>query len=673
MCLGFVGNKSRFCIAPKSRGGVDCGVISHKKHKMEVEANTFWMPGGAILNKPMARTELWVHRSDLSEDSIALLRDSLCAEHRWPAQFKLVMDRAAAAKARRAAKSSGSRSSEVESVVHSIDPIADEDDSAGDGEDTKMSDNEFVLGEVTIDPEAGWEAACVALQTAVNEMATTIAEQARIIGTLRKMDLREDIEIIQENSAVLQSQLGDLYDLVQNHGTLSAAMADLMASATRSNEDVATLTASIEALNQDMADFSRTYDIPPDDLVRLIDKLAEKMTRQNNALATRIRNVETTAPPSSWPPAPSGGVSSVDLDTTVFGVSHVGGAPVDISMSYMVSKLHTLAASMGTLESRMHTTGISFGGFNFTSDEEFATWFMSQNPRGFGMAGFVDVVSIWVFLNTSQSSAEWLSMLEKSTKLGFGPLDTSYIHSMTYKYPPQFAGKTSVILSTEHIKMLKSMNDWRGTTSEGMSMGDGVRDRLLTDMRSAVTNHAQYCRDHLPEGKLRAMALQTGIDTSAFFTSMVGYIEAEITTLGNLNIQDNHILLLLSNQVVRMCDDIHEIRTHGSRSSLDNLPLAAARFASVTLRALACMQTFAKARFKDHPAINSAYMRFLTCSVPSQSNIGVKEALEALTKRVVKAEKLAADAATKESVTKVDNKVVALQRAANQGGGAGRA
>ena len=262
-------------------------------------------------------------------------------------------------------------------------------------------------------------------------------------------------------------------------------------------------------------------------------------------------------------------------------------------------------------------------------------------------------------------------MLEKSTKLGFGPLDTSYIHSMTYKYPPRFAGKAAVILSTEHIKMLKSMNDWRGT-SEGMSMGDGIRDQLLVDMRSAVANHAQYCRDHLPEGTLRSMAIQTGNETSAFFTSMVGYIEAEITTLGNLSIQDSHILLLLSNQVVRMCDDIHEIRTHGSRTSLDNLPLAAARFASVTLRALGCMNTFAKARFKDHPAINSAYMRFLTCSVASQSSLGVKEAIEALTKRMTKVEKVAADAATKESVTKVDNKVVALQRAGNQGGG-GRA
>ena len=671
MCLGFVGNKARFCIAPKTKGGRDCGVISHQRQKMKVAADTFWMPGGSILNKPTARSELCIPCSDLSEGSLMLLRDALCLEHHWPAQFKLVMDRVEAAKARRASRSrsSGSKSSEIGSVHTSIpeDPRVEDDDSLGanDVDDVDMMDREFVPEEVTINPAAGWEAACGALQTAIHEMAATIASQTRIIAALHQRDHQEDIEVMQENSAVLQSQLGDLYDLVQNHGSLSEAMAALMASATRSSSDVAMLTSEIEALNQAMAEFSRTYDIPPNDLVRLIDKLAEKMTRQNNALATRIWNVETTTLPTGTA-APAGGAVTFDLDT-IFGTSHVGGNTVDISMGYMVSKLQSLSTTMGTLESRMHTTGINFDGLNFPSDEEFAAWYMTQNPRGLGMASFVDVVSIWAFLNVSQTSAEWLSMMEKSAKLGLGPLDTSYIHSMTYKYPPKFAGKVSAILSTEHIKMLKSMDSWRGT-SEGMSMGDGIHDQLLADMRSAATNHAQYCHDHLPEGKLRSLAIRTGTETLAFFISLVGYIEAEITTLGNLNIQDSHILLLLSNQVVRMCDDIHEIRTHGSRCSLDNLPLAAAKFASVTLRALACMNTFAKARFKDHPAINSAYMRFLTCSVASQSSIGVKEAVEALAKRMTKVEKVAADAATKESVTKVDNKVVALQRAGNQGG-----
>lgn len=347
LCLGYVGNKSRFCIAPKTNQGMDCGVISHKKHKMKVTADTFWMPGGSIVNKPTARSELCVSCSDLSEDLLALLCDSLCVEHRWPAQFKLVMDRTAAAKARRAARvrSSASRSSEVESI-HSKstladDPRVDDDSSLGDEGDVDMAEEEFIPEDVDIDPGAGWEAACSTMQTAINGMVATIAAQACTIAKLSKEDPRIDIELIQENSAILQSQVGDLCDLVLNHGSLSEAIATLMVSSTRSAADVATITAEIKTLNQDMAIFSRTYKIPSDELVRLIDKLAEKMARQNNALATRLRNLEhstlQTAGSTALPPP--GGAPSVDLDT-IFGTSHMGGTSVDISMGYMVSKLH---------------------------------------------------------------------------------------------------------------------------------------------------------------------------------------------------------------------------------------------------------------------------------------------------------------------------------------------
>ena len=667
LCLGYVGNKARFCIARKIRGGPDCGVSSHKTPKMSVPVDTFWMPGGSILNKPTAKTELCIPRAGLSTAALTKLTDEVHTEPRWADQFKAIAELTKEIERRRSGasmqRSSISRSSEVESVYSENDqPLT----SKADGSE---SDNEDIPVEVAIDPLAGWEAACNVLQEAVNQMSITIASQAKLITQLQKADVREDVEAMQENSAVFQSQVRDLYDLVVSHGSLSNAMAEVMGSASRSAADLAVLTSEMEALEQAMNDFSSHYDIPQSDLVRLINKLSEKVTWQTGSAL----ELSPTAPEAARVASPAaGGSHSFDLDT-ILGTSHLGGTPIDVSMNYVMSKMHTLSNSMGSLESRMHSTGISFDGVTFPSDEEFASWFMSHNPRGLGMSAFVDIILVWSFLNAPQTSAEWLSMLEKSAKLGFGPLDTAYIHSMTYKYPPKFAGKSSVILSTEHIKMLKSMDDWRGT-SDGMSMGDGVRDQLLSDIRSAVANHAQYCRDHLPEGKFRAMAIQTGNETLAFFIAMVGYIEAEITTLGNLNIQPSHILLLLSNQVVRMCDDIHEIRTHGSRTLLDNHPLAAARFACVTLRALGCMSAFAKARFKDHPAINSAYMRCLTCSVAGQSTIGVKEALETLTKRVVKAEKAVLELATKDSVTKVDNKLVQVVKVNNLTlpGGGGR-
>jgi hypothetical protein len=252
LCLGFVGNKSRFCIAPKTKGGMDCGVVSHKRNKMEPPADTFWLPGGSILNKPTAKNDLCIPIGGLSENAMTILTEGLLTEARWVGQFKDILQKQSFWEKRRA-RSGASRSSEVESVDSTQNDEAPGETSIpqGGGKTSHVSEEEEPpMMEVEIDTTAGWEAVCVTLQAAINDMASTIAEQACTIADLRRIDPREDIESIQENSAVLQSQLGDLYDLVVDHGNLSNAMAAVMASSSRSAEDIAILTAEMEALDK---------------------------------------------------------------------------------------------------------------------------------------------------------------------------------------------------------------------------------------------------------------------------------------------------------------------------------------------------------------------------------------------------------------------------------------
>ena len=297
---------------------------------------------------------------------------------------------------------------------------------------------------------------------------------------------------------------------------------------------------------------------------------------------------------------------------------------------------------------------------------------MSHNPGGVGVAAFVDFVSIWAFVNVStETSVEWLASVEKSAKLGLGSQDTAYVHTMSHKYPPRIAGKgVSVVLSTECIKMLKSFEEWRGT-SEGMSMGDGTRERILSDVRGAVANHRQYCFDTLPESPLRDLAIKTGEDTSTFYHNLFNYIDQELHNLTTINIRTDHILLLLSNQLVRICDDMHAVRSAGSSVRLDNLPAASTRLAWVSLQAMGCMGTYTKARFRDHPGVSSAYLRFLTCRVAAQADLGLCESVETLTRKLTTVEKIAKEAATKEAMGKLDNKVEALRNTRQGGGGGG--
>lgn len=284
------------------------------------------------------------------------------------------------------------------------------------------------------------------------------------------------------------------------------------------------------------------------------------------------------------------------------------------------------------------------------------------------MAAIVDFVSIWCFNQASaQSSVEWLSAVEKSAKLGLGNQETAYIHTMSHKYPPRLAGKgVTVILSTEFMKMLKSFDEWRGT-SEGMSMGDGRRERLLSDVRGAAAAHRQYCVDNLPPSPLRDLAIKTGEDTVAFYQDLFNYIDQELTNLDTINIKPEHVLLLLSNQVVRLCDDLYAVRAFGANLRLDNLPLAATRLAWFSLQAMTCMGTYSKARFRDHPGVNSAYLRFLTCRVAAQAELGIKDVVTSLVTKVKSLEKSVAEAATKDSVKKLDNKVEDHIKKVNKG------
>ena len=206
LCLGHVGNKSRFCIARKIRGGSDCGVSSHRKSKMSVQVDTFWVPGGFILNNPTAKTGMCLPSKGLSEQSLSILTETLHTETRWVEQFKLIMERTAAQGQRRAArakKSSGSRSSEVESVysgseAHQALVRGGSGGGGGEGGESEVDpddnpmDDEMeipVPEEVTFDPAEGWEVACEAMQEAINKMASTIASQARIIAQLQSENI----------------------------------------------------------------------------------------------------------------------------------------------------------------------------------------------------------------------------------------------------------------------------------------------------------------------------------------------------------------------------------------------------------------------------------------------------------------------------------------------------
>ncbi len=107
--------------------------------------------------------------------------------------------------------------------------------------------------------------------------------------------------------------------------------------------------------------------------------------------------------------------------------------------------------------------------------------------------------------------------------------------------------------------MFDSHNAWR---EDGA--GNGNKQCLTDTLATAVCRHWQYCKDYLPEGEMRIMALRTTAAANTFWERLFAYIDYEYSLLASFKLLSKHILLLLSNQVVQICDDVFEYRSNAS-------------------------------------------------------------------------------------------------------------
>ena len=173
----------------------------------------------------------------------------------------------------------------------------------------------------------------------------------------------------------------------------------------------------------------------------------------------------------------------------------IGGSEVVISANYLFGMLRDLQVKVDVLTERSKNMGVIFGELAFASESEFVLWMTFVNPLGSGLAGVVDLISIWAFAmhNSSIDTAIWLNEAHRAKSVGLkgGNTGSVYAHSMSRCYPSSFTGKGSgVILSTTTIKMLESYKAWCG-----MIMGDGQTEHLTSNLLMAVSCHCQYCLD----------------------------------------------------------------------------------------------------------------------------------------------------------------------------------
>lgn len=138
---------------------------------------------------------------------------------------------------------------------------------------------------------------------------------------------------------------------------------------------------------------------------------------------------------------------------------------------------------------------------------------------------------------------------------------------------------------------------------------------------------------------LREAAIKTAEVTMLFWTLLVAYIDDEYTVLKSFNLLPKHVLLLLSNQVIQICDDMFEFRNCATNVDRQNPLAAATLYAWVTLQSLGALEGYIRAKFRHHQAINSTFIRFLTRHMADQAGAGLKGIVDTLKTSVAELEK----------------------------------
>lgn len=250
LCLGLIGagkgkvsTQPRFCVARKLRGENHCGTGSHGnvKEKMHITEPTFWRPGGTILDQPTAKTAMPIKESEMSDAEIEYIKSLAGPAARWGEYFERIsegIDKRIAAAKRKSASVQGS-------VV-----VEDVNEPSGDGEDNisvnsgladmllayKRDSGNYADG--TGAPEVWGEDEESEdnddkdddLRKSVGELRKMVERQAVTIDTLTaQLYVERDfsaVEVLQVDTNDIQDNLGDLFGLVRQHGSVSQALSN---------------------------------------------------------------------------------------------------------------------------------------------------------------------------------------------------------------------------------------------------------------------------------------------------------------------------------------------------------------------------------------------------------------------------------------------------------------
>jgi len=90
------------------------------------------------------------------------------------------------------------------------------------------------------------------------------------------------------------------------------------------------------------------------------------------------------------------GSNEVSADT-IFGQVEMGGTTMNLTMNTLFEMIRKIESKQDIQMDQSKCQGVIFRCLAFASEMEFIRWYAPLNPSGKGLAGFVDLITIWVY------------------------------------------------------------------------------------------------------------------------------------------------------------------------------------------------------------------------------------------------------------------------------------
>ena len=126
-------------------------------------------------------------------------------------------------------------------------------------------------------------------------------------------------------------------------------------------------------------------------------------------------------------------------------------------------------------------------------------------------------------------------------------------------YPDPIAGNDKLFGADQTLPIFKSIARWLGHGA-----GDGSKERLRSLLALSCRRHADYCNVNLPQGgPIRDTALSTGMYVQCTVLKLINMFDDQISQLSALGLKEKYIMLLVSHELIHVCDKLYKIRQQG--------------------------------------------------------------------------------------------------------------